>query len=75
MNYHCGRPLHYTNPETEKFVQWLIDWKGQYVTIWDAGGRGWRVQRHYIALHGINERELSKLGFDEVARIEFDEVT
>jgi hypothetical protein len=28
--------------------------------------RRWRVQRHYVALHGITAKDLPNLGFPEI---------
>lgn len=63
----CGRPLHYTQPTTERMVRALIAKAGEYVTI-RVMGRSWRVQRHYIALHGIHAQDLvlGLLPFEEL---------
>lgn len=61
----CGQPLHYTNPELEAFVQGVCDRLGDFVSV-TVGGRTWRVQRHYIALHGLKATDLPSLGFQEV---------
>lgn len=55
----CGRPLHYTNPANREIVERMIESAGgdQCVTV-SVGRRRWRVQRHYIALHGISAVEL-----------------
>lgn len=80
MNCACGLPLHYPNEETRLAVQRMIDLAGgdQYVTVTEFQmpplpfhkGRSWRVQRHYIALHGLKAQELpaiaAELGFEEV---------
>lgn len=63
---HCGKPLHYANSHTERLVKELIAAVGDpYIPI-TAHGRIWRVQRHYIALHGIKADELHTLGFEEI---------
>jgi len=62
---HCGKPLHYSNPRTQLAVQSMIDSLGPYVRI-RVMDRAWMVQRHYLALHGINAAELPSLGFQEV---------
>lgn len=64
---HCGRPLHYRVPEYRQFVEELIKLAGgdPFVTVCVAG-RAWRVQRHYIALHGLKAQEIPHLGFKEV---------
>ena len=60
---HCGRPLHYTNLELQRVMEELVQVKGEYVLVTDSKGRKWQVQRHYIALHGIKDKTLHKLGF------------
>jgi hypothetical protein len=62
---HCGRPLHYSNPTIQQFVEALIAQKGEYQPV-TVSGRTWLVQRHYIALHGLKGGELPSLGFKEV---------
>jgi hypothetical protein len=63
---HCGRPLHYSDPGIRNYVMRVIALKGPHMIISDGRGRRWRVPRHYLALHGVKERELSELGFDEI---------
>ncbi len=63
---HCGKPLHYIDEDVKRYVFLTIDKLGEYINVTDSSGRTWRVQRHYIALHGIKEQELSTLGFEEV---------
>lgn len=60
---HCGLPLHYTDPVIEAQVRALVAQLGEFVTIETPEGR-WRVQRHYIALHGVKAQELPALGFE-----------
>lgn len=64
---HCGQPLHYSSPAVQAAVEKLIEAAGgdEYVTV-TVEGRSWRIQRHYIALHGIKAEELPRLGFDEI---------
>ena len=63
---HCGQPLHYPSPESQRVVQALVDALGTHTPV-TAGGRTWMVPRHYIALHGIRAEELPFLGFKESA--------
>jgi hypothetical protein len=63
---HCGRPLHYSKPELREMVERLIAATGATHIVVHAGGRRWRVQRHYIALHGLKAWEIPNLGFEEV---------
>jgi len=62
---HCGQPLHYSNPETQRYVEALVAQQGPSVPI-SCEGRTWLVQRHFIALHGIRGSDLPHLGFPEV---------
>lgn len=62
---HCGEPLHYTDPRVRVQMEMLIEQVGEFVTV-RVEGRAWRVQRHYIALHGIKGAELASLGFEEL---------
>lgn len=62
---HCGLELHYTDKELQKQVQKIVDEFGPYIEV-NVAGRKFRVQRHYIALHGIKGKDVAKLGFQEV---------
>lgn len=64
---HCGKPLHYTSPEIEAKVRAIVAEKGEYVDITVDGHGTWRVQRHYVALHGVKGNEIADLGFERVA--------
>jgi hypothetical protein len=67
MKCHCGEPLHYHHPSIEAWVNRTISEKGPYVPVTQqSSGRTFLVQRHYMALHGIKEEELDKMGFEEV---------
>lgn len=57
----CGRPLHYTNPEIERQVRWLIAEHGETVEVHVLGVGRYRVPRHFIALHGLKSWELPYL--------------
>lgn len=59
---HCGRPLHYRDPEIARIMHALVAELGEYVVV-QVGGRRWRVPRHYIALHGLRGADLPSLGF------------
>lgn len=67
----CGRPLHYTDPRKQAQVESLIASLGIDVPVW-VGDRCWLVQRHYLALHGLQSEELPTLavalGFPEAAK-------
>ncbi len=62
---HCGRPLHYSDPEIEKRVRMMVVGLGEFIPV-HCAGRTFKVQRHYIALHGIKGSELAMLGFEEI---------
>lgn len=64
---HCGQPLHYTDPEVEREVRRMVADLGEFTTITVEGLGSWRVQRHYIALHGVIGHELPTLGFEPVS--------
>ena len=64
-NCWCGQPLHYDDKEFEKQVSEVVERFGEYITV-EHGEKKYLVQRHYIALHGIKGKDISKLGFREV---------
>lgn len=57
----CGNALHYTHPDLMAQVQKLVDAYGDYTEIEVAGAGRFKVQRHYIALHGVRARDLPAL--------------
>ena len=59
---HCGKPLHYTDPRIQHWVERQIEALGPTVDVTVAGVT-WLVDRHFIALHGIKAAELPRLGF------------
>ncbi len=61
----CGKRLHYSSKEIERIMKLLIMEHGQDIPV-TVGKRTWLVSRHYIALHGLKEKELPDLGFIEV---------
>jgi hypothetical protein len=61
----CGLPLHYDDKEFERQVCEVVERFGEYITV-EQDGRKYLVQRHWIALHKINGKDLSTLGFREV---------
>jgi hypothetical protein len=64
MNCHCGQPLHYTDKELEAQVRHIVERFGEYIPI-QVEDHTYLVQRHFIALHGIKGKDISKLGFRE----------
>lgn len=74
---HCGKPLHYKDKNREFFVTECVKTLGRFVevsvplhlavvTTKDSILRTFKVDRHYIALHGIRGSELPFLGFEEI---------
>ena len=62
----CGDPIHYSDPETEKRVQKIVDELGEFIEVIVPGKGTYKVQRHYIALHSIKGEDLGKLGFQKI---------
>lgn len=59
----CGRALHYADPERREKVERLIALVGDdhvRISVLDSPTRTrtFRVQRHYIALHGVSADDL-----------------
>jgi hypothetical protein len=61
----CGRPLHYRDPAIQRFVETIVASWGPEVKV-TVGYRTWLVQRHYLALHGLEASEVATLGFLEI---------
>lgn len=64
---HCGKPLHYRDDAARAAVELMIAHAGgdPFINV-TVEGRTWRVQRHFIALHGLKSWALPYLGFEEV---------
>lgn len=62
---YCGQPLHYSDVALYATVKRMIRLLGPDVRV-IAGGRTWFVPRHYVALHGLKEQEITTLGFIEL---------
>jgi hypothetical protein len=64
----CGKPLHYTNPDTQATVEGFIARLGETILV-RVRDRAWNVPRHYLALHGLAAQQLPtlalELGFEE----------
>ncbi len=43
----------------------IVERFGEYITV-EQDGKKYQVPRHWIALHGIKGKDISKLGFREV---------
>jgi len=65
MNCHCGKPLHYTDKELEAQLRHIVERFGEYITV-EQDGKKYAVQRHWIALHSIKNKDISTLGFKEI---------
>jgi len=66
---HCGEPLHYGNEKVEKYITNLVEQKGRYVAVMSImTGKFYKIDRHYIALHGLEGKNLSTLGFEEIKK-------
>jgi hypothetical protein len=63
---HCGKLIHYeSNAQRDHITQLCLE-QGDYVPmISSVNGKTYKVQRHYLALHHIEEHELHRLGFEE----------
>lgn len=68
---HCGQPLHYSSKAKaiENYINDMCAKHGDYIDVTSmATGKTYKVQRHYIALHGIKGYELDNYGFEEVKK-------
>lgn len=64
---HCGLPLHYTNPQIEAYMNNQVNQFGEFIIIeCIENSKKYKVQRHYIALHGLMGKDLGELGFEEI---------
>lgn len=63
---HCGRPLHYKDPKIKEYMMKMVERGGRMIVIKLMDGKSYRVDRHYIALHGVSGMELDSLGFEEI---------
>jgi hypothetical protein len=62
---HCGEPLHYSDADTEKMMRKLVSEKGRFINVQAAlTGITYKVDRHYIALHGLKGCDLETSGFE-----------
>lgn len=63
----CGKELHYSDKEVEKYMVNLVKELGRFIhVVDDENNKTYKVDRHYIALHGIKQIDLDKLNFEEV---------
>ena len=64
---HCGQPLHYSDKSIEIEVKKLVEKLGRYIEVCCRDDNvTYKVDRHYIALHGLKGKELNKLGFEVI---------
>lgn len=61
----CGQLLHYTDPGLFRVTDLIVRALGSHIPVNTATGT-WRVQRHYIALHGLAASDLPGLSFDRL---------
>lgn len=62
---HCGEPLHYGSKEVEKQINSLVEKNGRYIKVTAAySGISYKVDRHFIALHGLKGSDLATSGFE-----------
>lgn len=62
----CGRPLHYSKESIKSLVNKVIEGSDPFVTVTILGMGKFRVQRHFIALHGFNAKSAVEYGFEKV---------
>jgi hypothetical protein len=65
---YCGRLLHFNSRSIEREIKMAIAKFGYCFDVVN-GEKTYRVPRTYIALHGINGKDLSKLGFKEIKHV------
>jgi hypothetical protein len=66
-NCSCGQPLHYIDKNVENHMNKLIKEKGRFIAVTNSENmKTYKVDRHYIALHGIMGKDLDKYGFEEI---------
>ncbi|HJY22928.1 MAG TPA: hypothetical protein VJ279_08595 [Hanamia sp.] len=65
---HCGKPLHYSSKAVEEVINKIIEFKGtRFVEIEQIETRKkYKVDIHYIALHGIQGDKLETYGFEVI---------
>ena len=56
----CGMPLHYSNKQLEAEVTKTVQELGERISI-HVGNEKYSAQRHYIALHGLNPKDIPVL--------------
>ena len=62
---YCGNPLHYKDDFIKQYMHHIVKTKGRFIKI-TCNGQTYKVDRHYIALHGIKGHELPTLGFEKI---------
>lgn len=51
----CGRPLHYQTEESARVMEQVVRERGEWLDL-RVGQEPYVLNRHYIALHGLNGR-------------------
>jgi len=62
----CGRPLHYSRQAIKHQVDRISAGLDPFVTVKILGKGEYRVQRHFIALHGLSAAHIDDYGFDKL---------
>lgn len=63
----CGKPLHYNDKNVENNVNKMVKEKGRFIAVTNTENmKTYKVDRHYIALHGLMGKDLDKYGFEEI---------
>lgn len=66
---HCGEPLHYGDKKVENHMINLVQQKGRFIAVSSImTGKVYKVDRHYIALHGLEGINLAESGFEEIKK-------
>lgn len=63
----CGRPLHYKDVKLKKLIERINKRCGGDVIL-QIFGVFYTVQRHYVALHGIDPLEIEELEAKGIVR-------
>lgn len=66
---HCGKPLHYIDKDVERIMRKLVKQLGRYINVVShIDNKAYKVDRHYIALHGLKGDDLHTSGFEEIEK-------
>jgi hypothetical protein len=62
----CGRPLHYSSASKREQVERIVSATDRPFQTIKIGEKAYRVQKHFVALHGFNARMAEDYGFEQV---------